>query len=100
MLDLWKYFLMCRLVYSTGPEYDLTLQTGMIFLLFLAKRLVEKIKMLTAVLLLIVWIAIFLFLKTDQEETYSLYLLGGSVITLVLVSFVSLRNKKRYRRNN
>ena len=56
--------------------------------------------MFTAVLLLIVWIAIFLFLKTDQEETYSLYILGGSVITLVLVSFVSLKNKKRYRRNN
>ena len=91
---------MYRLVYSTGAVCDPTDKRGMIFLLFLLKRLVEKIKMFTAVLLLMVWIAIFLFLKIDEEETYSLYILGGSVITLVLISFVSLRNKKRYRKNH
>ena len=59
--------------------------------------------MVTAICLFVIWLIIFLFLKIDGEELYSLYVLGGSVLALVLISFLdfkNIKNRNRYRRNH
>ena len=52
--------------------------------------------MVTAICLFILWLITFLFLKVDGEELYSLYILGVSVLTLVLISFVDYKNKNKH----
>jgi len=61
---------------------------------------VEKFKMLTAICLFIIWLIVFLFLNVDEEDLNSVYILGGSVITLLMISAADLKSKKKLRKDN
>ena len=56
--------------------------------------------MLTAICLFIIWLIVFLFLNVDEEDLNSVYILGGSVITLLMISAADLKSKKKLRKDN